>query len=517
MKTTVKKLEPTKVKMTVTLEPKELNPYLDAARRQISNRQAFPGFRRGHVPGPVIDARLGFQNVVAYALNDSIGDMYANAAQSKNIHPMDQPKLNVEKMPTRHNDKTNLTFTAEVEVRPDFKLPYVKGMKVTVPDVKVTAKQVNDRLEQLRKRFGTLVGVDRPAKKGDYVNIDLTATINGKQVDQQSGVSYQIGSGNMLKGMDEALETLTAGEKTSFEAPLAAGPHKGEKATIEVTVNSVKEEQLPKLDDDFAKEASEFDTLKDLKASIKKQAEQDAGGEQAQKARDAFIDKLEDGLDIPVPKGVLKQLTDDHIRAINADASKVSAADKKKAQDQAEKELRDQMVLDQLAEDYDTQVSQQDVTGFLSQIARSYGFDPNQFISSIVQQNRLGEAVTEVARSKAMIEGMRQVAFSDKSGKKIDLSDYLPADTTAQKKEDASVQAASAAAAVADNMTAAGTKGSNEKSTSKKASSSSKAPAAKKTASRKSGAKAAASKKPAKSSSRTLKARSARKSSSKNK
>lgn len=462
MKTTVKKLEPTKVKMTVTLEPKELDPYLDAARKQIANRQSFPGFRKGHVPAQVIDARLGFQNVVAYALNDSIADMYATAAQSKNLHPMDQPELNVDKMPMKRDDDQKLTFTAEVEVRPEFKLPSAKGMKVTVPDAKVTAKQVNDRLEQLRRRFSTLVGVDRAAKKGDYVNIDLTATIDGKQVDQQSGVSYQIGSGNMLEGMDDALETLTAGEKTSFEAPLAAGAHKGEKAAIEVTVNSVKEEQLPKLDDDFAKEASEFDTLKELKESVKKQAEQDAGGEQAQKARDAFLNKLEEGLDIPVPKGVLDQLTNDHIRNINADASKVSDNDKKKAKDEAEKELRDQMVLDQLAEDFDTQVSQQDVTNFLAQIAQSYGFDPNQFISSIVQQGQLGSAVTEVARSKAMVEGMRQVEFSDESGKKVDLSAYLPAAESEQDKEDASVQAASAAAAVADNMTAAGTEGSNE-------------------------------------------------------
>ncbi len=486
MKTTVKKLEPTKVKMTVTLEPDELNPYLDAARKQIARQQSFPGFRKGHVPAQVIDARLGFTNVVAYALNDSIGDMYATAAQSKNLHPMDQPELNVEKIPTKRNDDEKLTFTAEVEVRPEFKLPSAKGMKVTVPDVKVTAKQVNDRLEQLRKRFSTLVGVDRAAKKGDYVNIDLTATIDGKQVDQQSGVSYQIGSGNMLEGMDDALETLTAGEKTSFEAPLASGPHKGEKATIEVTVNSVKEEQLPDLDDDFAKEASEFDTLKELKASVKKQAEQDAGGEQAQKARDAFLDKLEEGLDIPVPAGVLDQLVSDHVRNINADASKVSDEDKKKAKDEAEKELRDQMVLDQLAEDFDTQVSQQDVTNFLAQIAQSYGFDPNQFISSIVQQNQLGAAVTEVARSKAMIEGMRQVEFSDESGKKVDLSEYLPADESAKQAEEESVQAASAAAAVADNMTAAGTEGSNETAEDKPAKkTAAKKPAAKKTAAKK--------------------------------
>lgn len=459
MRTTVKKLEPTKVKMTVTVEPEELDPYLKKTREDIGKQVNVPGFRKGHVPGQVIDARFGFAAVVSEAVNDAVPDLYSQAVESKKLHPMDQPQINVEAVPMKENDDTKLKFTAEVEVRPEIKLPAFKGIKIEIPEAKVTAKDVNERLEQLQKRFGTLVGVDRPAKKGDYVNIDLTATIKGEKVDSQSGVSYQIGSGNMLDGMDKALETLTAGEKTSFEAPLAAGKHKGEKATIEVKVNSVKEEQLPKLDDDFAKEASEFDTLKDLKASIKKAAQQDAGGRQAQQARDAFIARLEEGQDIPVPKGVADKLTSDHLSQNGKDAKKATAAEKKKAADEAEKELRDQMVLDQLADDEKTEVTQSDVTNFLATIAQQYGMDPNQFISSIVRNNQLGSAVVEVGRSKAMIAGMRQVTFVDKAGKTVDLSDYLPEEEKQEEKKaasdaDASAQAAMTAAAVADKMTA---------------------------------------------------------------
>lgn len=489
MRTTVKKLEPTKVKMTVTVEPKELDPYLDRTRESIGKQVSVPGFRKGHVPAAVIDARFGFAAVVSEAVNDAVPELYSQAAQSKDLHPMDQPKINVEAVPMKADDDTKLKFTAEVEVRPEIKLPSVKGMSVDIPEATVTDKDVDDRLEELRKRFGTLVGVDRPAKKGDYVNIDLTATIKGEKVDSQSGVSYQIGSGNMLDGMDDALETMTAGEKTSFEAPLAAGKHKGEKATVEVTVNSVKEEQLPKLDDDFAKEASEFDTLKELKESIRKAARVDAGARQAQQARDAFLAKLEEGQDIPVPQGVAGQLTRDHLSQNGKDPSKATDEEKKTAKDEAEKELRDQMVLDQLAEDQKTEVTQSDVTNFLATIAQQYGMDPNQFISSIVSNNQLGSAIVEVGRSKAMIAAMRQVKFVDKAGKTVDLSEYLPeeekqeeANESKDSDAEASAQAAEAAASIADKMTATPAKKEPAKRSSARKSSSATAKQATKSA-----------------------------------
>lgn len=452
MRTTVKKLEPTKVKMTVTVDQKELDPYLDQTRQRIASQVNVPGFRKGHVPAAVLDARFGFAAIVSEAVNDAVPELYAKAAQKRELHPMDQPKLDVEAVPMKADDDTKLKFTAEVEVRPEFTLPSLEGMEVEIPAAEVKDEDVADRLESLRKRFGTLVGVDRAAQKGDFVNIDLTATIDGKQVDSQSGVSYQIGSGNMLEGMDDALETLTAGEKTSFEAPLASGEHAGEKASIEVTVNSVKEEQLPELNDDFAQEASEFDTLDELKESVKKAAEQDAKGRQLQDARDAFIAKLEEGLDIPVPAGVAKQLTDDHVNQLPKDASEEN---KKAAADEAEKELRDQMVLDQLSEDLKIQVSQNDVTDFLATIAQQYGIDPGKFIQSIVQQGQLGSAVTEVGRSKGMVAGMRQVTFKTADGTVVDFSEYLPADEPETSDEEASAQAAAAAASIADSMTAA--------------------------------------------------------------
>jgi len=451
VKTSVEKLEPTKVKMTVTVDKEELDPYLDETRKELGKQVTIPGFRKGHVPAKIIDQRLGFPSVVSEAVDEAVPELYSKAAEQEKLRPMDQPKLDVDAIPTSTEDDTLLTFTAEVEVRPEFDLADPNGMEIEVAKPEVKDEDIQRRLDNLRQRFGTLVGVDRPAAKGDFVSIDLNAVIDGESVDSQSGVSYEIGSGTMLDGLDEALDGLSATEETTFEAPLASGEHEGEKAAITVTVNTVKTEELPELDDDFAKDASEFDTLEDLKADIRKQAENDSEGRQANDARDAFIAKLEDGLDIPVPTGVKDALVADHVKALAADPDKASEEDKKKAEDEAVKEITDQMVLDALAEKLEINVTQADVTNFLASIAQQYGMDPSQFISSIVKNGQLGSAVKEVGRSKGLLAGMRLVTFKDTDGKVLDLTKFLGEEDT---DEDETVAAAAAAAQVADQVTA---------------------------------------------------------------
>ena len=302
MKISVRNLEPTKVKLTVTVDPEEFNPYLDNARKEIAKQVNVPGFRKGHVPGKIIDQRIGFGAVAGEAVNNGVPELYSKALEEKGIRPMAQPEIDVQEVPESAKDETKLKFVATVERRPDIELPEIDGMEIEVAKAEITDEDINNRLEALRQRFGTLVGVDRPAAKGDYANIDLTAEIDGEVVDSQEGVSYELGSETMLDGLDEALEGLSAGEETTFEGTLEAGEHEGEKAQVKVKVNSVKAEELPELDDDFASEASEFDTLDELKEDLKKAASQDAEGRQATAARDAFIAKLEEGLEIPVPK-----------------------------------------------------------------------------------------------------------------------------------------------------------------------------------------------------------------------
>ena len=449
MKISVRNLEPTKVKLTVTVEPEELNPYLDAARKEIAKQVNVPGFRKGHVPGKIIDQRIGFAAVAGEAVNDAVPELYSKALDEKKIRPMAQPEFDVQDVPQSANDETKLKFTATVERRPDIELPEIDGLEIAISKPEVKDEDVDKRLETLRQRFGTLVGVDRPAAKGDFANIDLTAEIDGETVDSQEGVSYELGSNTMLDGLDEALDGLSAGEETTFEGTLEAGDYEGQKATVKVKVNSVKAEELPELDDEFASEASEFDTLDELKADIRKAAAQDAEGRQATEARDAFIAKLQEGLEIPVPKGVKANMVAEQLKGMTPDPEKATKEQKAQAEETVEKELRDQMVLDALAEKLDVQVSQSDVFNFLASIAQQYGMDPNNFIQAIIKNGQLGSAVQEVGRSKGLLAGMRAVKFTA-DGEAVDLSNFLG--EAAEEEESESVEAASAAAAVADEL-----------------------------------------------------------------
>ncbi|MFQ6141048.1 trigger factor [Bifidobacterium longum] len=451
MKISVRNLEPTKVKLTVTVEPEELNPYLDAARKEIAKQVNVPGFRKGHVPGKIIDQRIGFAAVAGEAVNDAVPELYSKALDEKKIRPMAQPEFDVQDVPQSANDETKLKFTATVERRPDIELPEIDGLEIAISKPEVKDEDVDKRLETLRQRFGTLVGVDRPAAKGDFANIDLTAEIDGETVDSQEGVSYELGSNTMLDGLDEALDGLSAGEETTFEGTLEAGEHEGQKATVKVKVNSVKAEELPELNDEFASEASEFDTLDELKADIRKAAAQDAEGRQASEARDAFIAKLQEGLEIPVPKGVKANMVEEQLKGMTPDPEKATKEQKAQAEETVEKDLRDQMVLDALAEKLDVQVSQSDVFNFLASIAQQYGMDPNNFIQAIIKNGQLGSAVQEVGRSKGLLAGMRAVKFTA-DGEVVDLSAFLG--EAAENEESESVEAASAAAAVADELSA---------------------------------------------------------------
>ena len=451
MKISVRNLEPTKVKLTVTVDPEEFNPYLDNARKEIAKQVNVPGFRKGHVPGKIIDQRIGFAAVAGEAVNDAVPELYSKALDEKKIRPMAQPEFDVQDVPQSANDETKLKFVATVERRPDIELPEIDGLEIAISKPEVKDEDVDKRLETLRQRFGTLVGVDRPAAKGDFANIDLTAEIDGETVDSQEGVSYELGSETMLDGLDEALEGLSAGEETTFEGTLEAGEHEGEKAQVKVKVNSVKAEELPELDDDFASEASEFDTLDELKEDLKKAASQDAEGRQATAARDAFIAKLEEGLEIPVPKGVKAEMVEQQLKGVTADPANATKEQKAEAEETVEKELRDQMVLDVLAEKLDVKVSQSDVFNFLASIAQQYGMDPNNFIQAIIKNGQLGSAVQEVGRSKGLLAGMRAVKFTA-DGEVVDLSAFLG--EAAEDEESESVEAASAAAAVADELSA---------------------------------------------------------------
>ncbi len=452
MKSAVETLEPTKVKLTVEVTYDELRPSIAHAYEHIAEQVTVPGFRKGKVPPRIIDQRVGRPAVIEHAVNEGLGGFYAEAVRENKLRPMGQPEVEVTKVPglVAGEEEGELHFSAEVEVRPEITLPTLSEIALEVEGVEVTDEDVEGRLDALRERFGTLVGIDAPAAAGNFVVVDLVAKIGDEEVDSVSGVSYQIGSGNMLEGLDEALTGLSAGETTTFETELAGGEHAGEKALVTVTATTVKERQLPDADDDFAQLASEFDTLDELKEDLREQVARTKVSNQAVQARDLLVEKLVADTEIPVPSGVVEAEVHRHLESegrLEDDEHRAEVTE------QAQTALRNQILLDTLAEQLEVKVSQQELVEYLVQASRQYGMDPNTFIKTLDEGGQIPAMVAEVARSKSIAVALRQVTITDPSGAAVDLSDFIGSDEedAADSQDDAAAAAAVADAAIESN------------------------------------------------------------------
>nr|WP_210737188.1 trigger factor [Cellulomonas hominis] len=448
VKSAVETLEPTKVRLTVEVPYDELKPSIDHAYAHIAEQVNIPGFRKGKVPPRIIDQRVGRPAVMEHAVNEGLSGFYAEAVREHQLRPLGQPEVDVTKVPGLVPGDTDgdLVFTAEVEVRPEIEVPELDGLSVTVDASEITDEDVQGRLDALRERFGTLVGVDRPAAERDFAVIDLSAKIDGEEVDTVSGVSYQIGSGNMLEGLDEALTGLSSGETTTFETTLVGGDHAGETAQVTVTATSVKERELPEADDDFAQMASEFDTVEELLADLREQAGRIKAQNQAVQARDVLLEQLLEQIEIPVPAGAVEAEVHRHLESEGRLEDDTHRAE---VTEQAQTALRNQILLDTLAEKLEVKVNQGELVDYLVSASRQYGMDPNTFIQTIDQQGQIPAMVAEVARSKALAVALRRVAVVDAAGAAVDLSEYIGSD-----EDDAALSAAEDAVAEATAETA---------------------------------------------------------------
>ena len=438
--TTKESLSPTRVRLSITVTPEELKPSLDHAYQHIAEQIQIPGFRKGKVPPPIIDQRVGRGEVLNHAVSEGIDRFFQLAVAEEKVRTLGRPEADVSQWPSDKDFSGDLVVTVEVDVRPDFELPKFEKYTLEVEPIMVTQGDVDDELDALRARFGNLVTVDRPAKKGDFVQIDLVAKIGDSTIDSASSISYEIGSGQLIEGIDEALDTLTAGETTTFESKLLGGDHEGEMALIEVTVLSVKERELPEADDDFAQIASQFDTIKELRDDLKKQAQRKGVFTQAQEARDKLAEKMISEVSMPLPQGVVDAEVHRHLEQEGR-----LEDDKHRAEviESTEKSLRTQLLLDALVEALEVQVSQDELTQYLIQSAGQYGMEPSEFIQSLDQNGQIPSMVGEVARSKSLSVALTKLTVKDTKGKKVDLSEVTNSAT--DPVEDAVAQA------VADN------------------------------------------------------------------
>ena len=425
MKTAVEKLNPTLAKIEVEVPFAEFKPYLDRTYKNLSGQISVPGFRKGKLPKQLIEQRAGFDYIVEASLNDALNDYYAQALGENELSPLAQPELDVQSQPSTENREADVKLTITVTVRPEIELPNYEGLEVEVDEVEVTAEDEVQALDALRERFGTLKTVERPAADKDFVTIDIAAEIDGEQVDAANDLSYQIGSGTMLDGIDEALTGLSAGEDATFETKLSGGEHAGEQAVIKVKLSAVKERELPAADDEFAQLASEFDTIDELKEDIKKQVAEAKVAEQGTQARDKVLAKLVELVEIPVPEKVIEDQLEQHFNNPNAEAGHDTEEHRAEVRENTENAFKNEMVLDAVADKEEVTVDQAEMINYIIPMSSQYGMDPNQFAQMLDGSGQAGALVGEVRRSKALAAVLKTAVVKDTKGNVVDLSKYL--------------------------------------------------------------------------------------------
>jgi trigger factor len=453
MKSAVENLGPTRVKLTVEVPFEELKPSLDSAYKKIGQQVRLKGFRPGKVPAAMIDQYVGRAAVLEEAVNDALPRLYGEAVRENDVNILGHPEIEV----TEFNDGDQLVFTAEVDVRPEIELPDYDGLPVTVDDAEVDDATVEEQLEGLRERFATLKGVERAVQAGDYVSLDLSATVGGEPIEDAtaSNLSYEVGSDSLVTGLDEALVGLSAGESKEFETQLRSGDHGGESAVAAVTVKSVKEKEVPALDDDFAQTASEFDTIAELREDIRERLSRIGRLQQGVQARDRVLEVLLERVDIPMPEHVLgdeinyrKQSMDQQLQA--AGITKEAYAEMEgrsveeidtELEEGARNAIRAQFVLDAIAGKEELQVAEAELTDQIVRRAQQAGMRADQYAQQVVQSGQLGALMSEVLRGKALAHVLEHATITDASGRPVDLDSLTKEFESPAAVEDASEDA----------------------------------------------------------------------------
>ena len=437
MKSTVEQLSPTRVRINVEVPFKELQPDFERAYKELAKQVRLPGFRPGKAPAKLLEARIGREAILDQVVNEALPGRYGQAVTESDVRPLGQPDIEV----TKKEYGQELVFTAEVDVRPEISLPDLSALKITVDPIQVSDEDVDAELQSLRARFGTLAGVERPAADGDFVSIDLSANIDGEDVPEAStkGLSHEVGSGQLVDGLDDAIVGLSAGESKVFTTTMAAGPHAAKEAEVTVTVGSVKERELPEADDEFALLASEFDTIDELRANLADQVRGAKRVQQAEEIRSATLEALLEQVDMPLPDAIVQAQVDNTLHSalhgLEHDEAKFAEALEKQGtsreefdadtRSNAEKAIKTQLLLDALGDDLDIQVGQEDLTERLVVTSRQYGIEPQQLLGYLQQNNQLPAMFADVRRGLTIAAAVESATVTDTDGNVVDTTEFF--------------------------------------------------------------------------------------------
>lgn len=416
MKSAVESLSPTRVRISIDVDFKDLEPHVQAAYQTISERVVIPGFRKGKVPRQMIDQRVGRGTVLDEAINNALPVFYSQAARENDVLVVGRPSVDIKEL----KDNELVKFEVEVDIRPEIKLPDFSKIDIKVDDVSVSDKDIDEQVDSLRIRFGTLTAVEKDAETGDFVTIDLVARVDGKEVEggTANDISYEVGSNRMIDGLDGALVGMKVGEKKTFATQLV-GMKEGETGEVEVELKAVKKRELPDLNDDFAKLASEFESLDELKADVRERLSRLKAMEQGAQARDNLLKHLLETVEIPIPENLVEEEVNSHLEKENR---LEDDAHRKEVTEEIQRSVRADFLLDTIVKSEEVQVTEGELTEYLIRTAARYGMSPDQFAKQISEAGQIAALMAEVARTKGLAVVLERVKVTDASGNTVDLS-----------------------------------------------------------------------------------------------
>jgi trigger factor len=419
VKSAVETLSPTRVKLTVEVPFEELRPALDAAYKRIAAQVTIPGFRKGKVPARIIDQRIGRAAVLEEAANDAVGANLDAAIREHDVRLLGRPEVDLGELA----DNEPLAFTAEADIVPEFELPDYQGLEVTVDASEVSDADVDEQLDALRSRFGTLLPVERASEIGDVLLFDMTGSSDGETVEDlvATALSYELGADGMIPGFDDAVTGASAGDTRTFTFVPDAGEYEGKSVEVVVSVSTVRERSLPAADDDFAQLASEFDTIDELRADLRERVGRVKVMEQGYAAKEKLAEVLMAAVDVPLPDGVIAAEVDSHFEDGHGDDDHRS-----EVEEQVRGSLKNQLVLDRIADKEQVAVAEAELSAWLVNQAPRYGMTPDQFAQELVQAGQVQAAVAEVRRSKALSVVLEQAKVTDSNGEVVDLAALNP-------------------------------------------------------------------------------------------
>lgn len=420
MKSAVETLSPTRVRLSIEVGFDELGPHITKAYRSIAEKVVIPGFRKGKVPPAMIDQRVGRGAVLDEAINEALPEFYGEATREHDVAVIGRPTVDIKEL----KDNELLSFTVEVDIRPEVALPDFRAISVEVDDVKLSAEEIAEQVEALRIRFGTLTEVEKEVENGDFVAIDLLATVGGKEVDggEAKNISYEVGKNNMIDGLDEALVGMKKGDKKKFEAPLQ-GASEGEIGEVEVTLIAVKRRDLPPLDDDFAKKASEFETLAELEGDVRERMMRLKQLEQGAQARDKLVEHLLKSVDVAIPETLISEGVHEHLEK----EGRLEDGDhRKEVTDEMTLSFKHDFLMDAIVKAEQVEVSEAELSEYIVRTASRYGMAPKDFANEIAKAGQIGSIFADVARAKALAVVLERIEVKDASGNKVDLTELRP-------------------------------------------------------------------------------------------